>query len=161
MFHIFKKAQGFTLLEVIIAIFVITVGTMGILVVSQDSMRIISISSSRLTAAYLAKEGMEIVRNIRDNNWLRGAVWNTGLSSGVYEAQHDSPSLTPWGGSLEFLNIDTAGFYSYATSTQTKFKRKIITTSTVDVIEVGVEVIWTERGRSYEFLVEEKLYNWR
>ena len=62
--------NGFTLLEVIVAIFVITIGVIGVISVVQRTAAFTSISSSRLQAAYLAQEGIEIARNIRDGNWL-------------------------------------------------------------------------------------------
>ena len=75
------KNKGFTLIELIIAILILAVATIGVynsfstVVIFTDGV------SSRLTAAYLAQEGIEIVRNMRDNNWLdvyQG--WKKGLS---------------------------------------------------------------------------------
>ncbi len=62
--------KSFTLIEVIIAIFILTMGTVGAFSLIQRTIAFTSISSSRLTAAYLAQEGMEIARNIRDSNYL-------------------------------------------------------------------------------------------
>jgi len=37
-------------------------------------------SSARLTAAYLAEEGIEVVRNIRDNAWMLDCC---GINNGI------------------------------------------------------------------------------
>ena len=71
MFRILNKKKGFTLLEVIVAILVVIVGVLAAYTVTQKIIFYTYRSSSRLTAAYLAQEGIEIVRNIRDTNWLQ------------------------------------------------------------------------------------------
>lgn len=60
--------KGFTLLEVIVAIFITVVGIIGIYSVIGDLSALAQDANQRLVAAYIAEEGLEIVRNIRDNN---------------------------------------------------------------------------------------------
>ena len=141
-----KMNKGFTILEAIAAIFVMTVGVLGAYAVVQQIIVYNSISSSRLTAAYLAQEGIEIVRNIRDTNWLTVplVVWDNGISSRE-----------------EIVALDGAA---------SKFKRKITifdetdlsspSDGTPDMFKVKVEVLWTEKGNDYTVAVEEHLYNW-
>jgi len=161
-----KNLGGFTLLEVMIAIFFITVGVLGVFTLIQQTITFAAISSSRLVAAYLGQEGIEIVRNIRDGNWLEQRTnpeisWNAGLAAGDWEADYNSQELTQsYGGN--FLNLDTKGFYSYAPGTQTKFKRKItILAEGTETLKVSVLVEWSERARTYQFIVQENLYQWR
>lgn len=157
--------KSFTLLEVIIAIFVITVGVIGGIFAIQQTIVLASYSSSRLTAAYLAQEGIEIVRNIRDTNWLEGEDWRNGLGDGQWQADYNDQNLTSYDGG-SFLYIQTTnGFYGYDSGTPTKFKRKITITTpppplSTSTLEVLVEINWQERGKSYSFPVKEHLYNW-
>ena len=67
--HKTKKAE--TLLEVIIAIFILSLGatTASNLVISAVQSN--SFSRDNLVAMNLAKEGIEAVKNIRDSNWLK------------------------------------------------------------------------------------------
>ena len=74
--------KGFTMLEVIFAIFVILVGVLGSYTVIQKTISYTYQSSLRLTAAYLAQEGIEVVRNIRDANWVQGEAWDIDLKIG-------------------------------------------------------------------------------
>jgi len=153
--------KGFTLLEVILAIFVIMVGIAGTLGVIQQGISYTQLSSSRFTANYLAQEGVEIVRNIRDGNWLKAPLvsWDAGIPAGSWEADYKTQNLTQnYTGTP--LNIDSANFYSYSGGTQTKFKRKITITKDTNILKVSVQVEWQERGRNNQVIVQENLYNW-
>jgi len=160
-----KNGAGFTLLEAIFAISILVLTVTGSLALIS---RLLSFSpqvQSKLIASYLAQEGIEVVRNIRDNNWLNPAnpSWNDGLGNGDYEADYTNTTLSSWGD--RFLNIDSAGFYSYSTTppfTQTKFKRKITLTQILpDEVGVLVEVSWQEKGQTQSVKVMENLYNWK
>ncbi|MDI6591435.1 MAG: prepilin-type N-terminal cleavage/methylation domain-containing protein [Patescibacteria group bacterium] len=159
--------KGFTLLEVMAAIFVITVGVIGGMTAVQKTITLISISSSRLIAAYLVQEGIEIVRNIRDTNWLEGRAaevpWDEGLqicSAGCEGDYTMNQSLVSWQGG--YLNIDNNNFYSYSSGNPTKFKRKItISKLEPDILEVQVKVTWSERGMPQSLSAKEYLYKWK
>ncbi len=121
-----------------------------------------NLSSSRLTAIYLTQEGMEIVRNIRDTNWLEGALWNDGLGIGIFEVDYDDSSLSVYGGG-NYLKIDN-GFYNYSNGDQTKFQRKITIENTDcpdgNCISVYVETSWQQLGKTHNVVAVEHLYDW-
>ena len=154
------KNKAFTILELIVAIFVMTVGVLGAYAVVQQIIVYNSISSSRLTAAYLAQEGIELVRNIRDTNWLTVPLvaWNNGLGASDWEADYNNGFLSNWIGDGNFLKYDSIAGYNYNSGTDTKFKRKItIFDETVNMFKVKVEITWP--GNTVT--AEEHLYNWR
>lgn len=83
-----KRSRGFTLLEVITAIFILTVGAGASFALIQQTLLASSLIEFKLIASYLAQEGIEIVRNIRDTNWLqeqrntepaKSSPWDDGL----------------------------------------------------------------------------------
>jgi len=160
---------GFTLIEVLTAIFVILVGVVGVLAIIQQTIAFAALSSSRLAASYLAQEGIEIVRNIRDGNWLEEVNWDIGLGGGEYEADYDDSDLSSY--QDRYLYIDgTNGFYKYITTPasgdiQTKFKRKITITSDMDGatprLKVSVLIEWQQIGKPHQVTAQEYLYNWR
>ncbi len=134
MFKILNKNKGFTILEVLVAIFIITTGGLAAYAMVQQIIFSTLSSSYRLTAAYLAKEGIETVRNNRDTNWLQGARnWYNGLIG-------DS-GLQP-----------VSGFSNY--------KRRTIVIFNDPKLEVKVEVQWDIRGDDGTITVQENLYNW-
>ena len=150
-----NKKGGFSILEVMSAIFILSVGMGGALSLMNQTLSAASVVKQRVTASYLAQEGIEIVRNIRDTNWLQSrgdpskSPWDDGLDDGscssptpcqlevdyktttffdttYFEKCIDSGSNCKSYTTGTFLNIDTDGFYGYEVSdAQTKFKRKI------------------------------------
>jgi len=181
-------SRGFTIIELIITIFILSIAIVGIY--SAFSMMVIltANASDRLTAAYLAQEGIEIVRNIRDTNWINSSytetVWIQGLEActsdiGGCQADYrtmgtDSSPLSPYGdgnSTSNYLKIDDAnGFYSYDLGKKTKFRRQILISfvSDIDYIaKVTVNVFWDEKpnvlnptGEAGSITAEEYFYNW-
>jgi prepilin-type N-terminal cleavage/methylation domain-containing protein len=164
--------RAFTLIEVIISIFIILVGILGVFFATQSIISYITLSNSKLTASYLAQEGIELVRNMRDNNWLEvgSPSWDTGLTncSAGCEIDYNDSNFTAYSGN--FLKIESvSGLYGYEAGAQTKFKRKIeiIPVDNVpadginDILEITVSIEWSERGGNYSIEAKEKLYNWR
>ncbi|OJI07843.1 hypothetical protein BK004_00130 [bacterium CG10_46_32] len=87
-----RNQQGQGLLETIVALGIIVSGVVGMLNLTVSNQTSTEDSSERLIATNLGREGVEIVRNIRDTNWLSceiiGGVlscntWDQGLVSGV------------------------------------------------------------------------------
>jgi len=162
------SSKGFTLIEVTVAIVILIVGIIGIYTAFSRMVILTSGISNRLIAAYLAQEGIEIVRNIRDTNWVENATsWNDGLttcSSGC-EADYKTGTQgeeTPLRSYTAcYLNIDSNNFYGYSAGNQTKYKRKItIEEINVDTLKVTVWISWEEKGRFYDFEAGEYIYNY-
>jgi prepilin-type N-terminal cleavage/methylation domain-containing protein len=153
----FSKKSGFTLIEIIMAILVMTIGIVGIYAILP---RIISVTAThidRFIASQLAKEGIEIVRNIRDTNWLEGESFDNGLSDGDWRVQYNKDYLLPF--LDEPLRIDQ-GFYNYDQGELTKFKRKVtLSHPQPDILNVKVQISWPGKGSPFE--VEENLHDWR
>lgn len=61
--------KGFSLIETIVAILIMTGGIIGVYSAIQNVSALAKDSNTRLQASFLALEGAEIVRNIRDNNY--------------------------------------------------------------------------------------------
>jgi len=164
---VLSRHNAFTIIEVMAAIFLITTGILGVYALAQRVIAFSSLSTDRLTAAYLVQEGIEVTRNIRDTNWLEqrtipATLWDDGLDAGDWEADYTTIALMQVYADTN-LNIDGQGFYGYTAGTATKFKRKITIGSIVDPNrrDITVEVSWTERGRTHQFSAQENLYNWR
>jgi len=65
--------KGFGLLEAVLAIAVLVIVVASTVTLSRMSIKSSAISLDRVQAYYLAQEGIEAVRQIRDTNWLSSA----------------------------------------------------------------------------------------
>ena len=77
--NLFKK--GFSIGEVLMAAFVLTVGIVAVLTLLVSSINHLIDARKNIIAAKLAEEGIELVRNMRDNNAVTSgcrAFANTG-----------------------------------------------------------------------------------
>lgn len=174
-----KENRGFTILELIVAIFVLTVGIIGAYVAVQSPLHYANVYKDQLVASYLAQEGIELVRNIRDTNWLQGFEaddWKAGLvesddfdgcCSGFFcEVDYDDTALSSSSTTASSgyrLKLDSNNFYNYDTGDPTNFRRKInITPETYESEERLRVTVSVFLGDSSSPLVEveEILYNW-
>jgi len=156
--------NAFTILEVIIAIFILSLAGSGTFILIQQTLIGASLNQMQLTAYYLGQEGAEIVRNIRDTNWLqRKEDWKDGISlTSDYQLDYQSlefPDTDCNLGAGNYLKYD-GNFYNCFSGSETKFKRQIIVTDETDYLQVRVIVGWSDRGKDYSVEVINHLYNW-
>ena len=71
-----KSARGFTLIETLIAITVLTISIVGPLQIVQGVLNSAYNARDQLIGAGLAQDGMEFVREIRDSNYLYNARYD-------------------------------------------------------------------------------------
>lgn len=168
------NSKGFTFVETLAALFIIMVGISSLATLINQTLSYAKASSYNLVAAYLGKEGIEVVKNIRDSNFLKvhyetppGAVWTDGLTgcaapSGC-QADYTSTVLTGYTGAKLKLPASEPRFYNYSTGTDTLYSRRIIVDpigAGPDYLKVTVQVIWSEKGRDHTFVAQENLYPW-
>lgn len=128
-----KIKKGFSLLEVIVALFILSIGITGML-----SLIVFSINNSResrdiIVASQLAQEGIELVRNRRDSNVIAnpsdvflGMDANDDCRIDPVMPIANAPACSQ---TVFVLNqAATGGIYRFVHSagTATKFSRKII-----------------------------------
>lgn len=84
----FFAQKGQTLVELVVAISIILIGVVSALVLTMVTIRGGKESGMQVTAANLAREGVEVVRQKRDSNWLKiesntlsFSQWDDGLKN--------------------------------------------------------------------------------
>jgi len=154
--------RGITFLEALVTIAIVGFGFAGLLALSAANIRAAESSTNTFIGSNLATEGVEIVRRIRDTNWLQDAPdWLQGITPGTYSVAYASNNL-----GIEydsFLRVDpTTGAYQYGAGNPSLFKRGIVI-SVIDPTQIKVEVSvsWSERGKQLSISVEDRLYNWK
>lgn len=77
-----REEGGFTLLETLIAIFIMTVAFTALLTLMTTSMFSARYANNEITATYLAQEAMDYVRNDRDTTAFLNSNWSvSGITS--------------------------------------------------------------------------------
>jgi len=161
-----KNKKGFTLIEVITILFVISLGMIGVLSLIVQNIQSQSLNKDTLIGYQLAQEGVELIRQVRDTNWREGRAWNTYLAVGDYYMDYTdiapNPAPTKNYGNLR-QNSD--GMYLnnplFVISSGTNFYRVISIQDRAPGILVVSNVYWSDHGRNYVYTLEAALYNWR
>ncbi len=158
--------KGFTLIEVLIALFVLSMTVVGALSIISLNLANANAIKNSFIASGLAQEGLELTHNLRDNDWFNGRPFGSFGSSGVIS---DGPYRVQWNSSALISNPDNPpilkmnyGMYTYLSSgSPTIFKRNVqIKKVSAAEIVIVVDVTWLERGLPKRVSAEQHLYNW-
>lgn len=148
------------MVESIIAIQVTLIGLLGVLGLLSNSLALNRDAGQKFTAAYLAAEGVEVVKNLIDLNYVNDNPWNEDLNEGSYSVAYDSSSLLPE--QENYLRFKD-GIYSYdADGEATTFKRAIaIENISRNEIRVVSTVTWLTKRGFQSVAIEDHFFNWR
>jgi hypothetical protein len=175
------KPQGQSLMEAVIAVAFISSGVLAVVALVVSNVQASKQSALYTQASILAWEGFEVVRSLRDSNWLDSNLdWDVGLNSpggdntaiAVFDDTTNIWSLdyTP---NTILLDSATKIFRKGRTHLQTiaaplgsfvetPFFRLIKTEPlTPDSIRVISEVRWREQSNIRSVKVEEIIFDWR
>lgn len=164
MFNFFiKQKNGFSVLEVMVAVLIIAMGMVGVLSLVLQNIQVQHINKNNLIASQLAQEGLELVRNIRDDNWLDGNDYDLGIiGDGDYAIDYSIGVSDVDGINNAALNINASGFYTHGAGDATPFYRLItVDDSSAEHLKVECKVRWSERNRTHDYTATTLLYDWR
>jgi len=179
-----KNQKGFTLVETLVAIGILSLSLAGTFTAAQNGLQNSTFAKDQITASYLAQEAVEYIKNIRDQNSLAslnsqatgGAAqnWLTGLSAQASDPCYfgktcmiDVPlknvSSCPgsWGTCPVLLQDPVSGLFGYTAGwTATRFKREVQFRSiSANEVMVTVSMSWTSGSFSKTVNVTEDLFN--
>jgi len=177
-----EEAKGFGLLEVLISAVIIIMILAALVFIGRAALSNNEYLSERAQAIYLAQEGLELTRQIRDTNWIDGdntSKWDTlQLTDGNW-------ANTTGTGTKKFVYNDpkarivleavAAPVYEEVTINEVSFRRRIniysvsaplLPTASVPALrtysmKVTSKIEWTFSGQPKEIEVSEILTNWR
>ncbi|MFT7184345.1 MAG: Tfp pilus assembly protein PilV [Oceanicoccus sp.] len=170
-----KKNKAFTLLEVLLSITFITVVFTAITGLILVTLQVNRKNIRTLQASYLAQEGVEAMRYIRDSNWLQNYAWdegakqwgtNFGLESGEilneFYLIEEGENQAYW--SLATVASRTEDSGIVALENGQEFLRLIQVEpieDNEDAVKVTALVSWEDRGGDYEVELSTILTNWQ
>jgi prepilin-type N-terminal cleavage/methylation domain-containing protein len=144
-----KKFTGFTLIETMVAITILTLAISGSFLTANNAMVAANIARDRLTASYLAQEGVEYMRWMRDNEYL--SAYHTGGAN---------VSVVAWN---NFLNGLTNHSYDAGlVGAPTPFTRTVQETSVSATEESIVSTVsWSFHNILYSVAITDHLTPWQ
>lgn len=169
--------RGFTIMEMVVVVFIISVGLLGVVSLVSQNVQVGYINKNMIVASQLCQESLELVRNVRDNNWLGDDDWQTGSSTnsntdwmqdGLYSIDYTGniTDTTGIGDPAAKLYIDSNNLYRHfampGSATTTPFSRIIeIKSDTTASTTVECLVRWVTGNNIHDFTAQTVLYNWR
>jgi prepilin-type N-terminal cleavage/methylation domain-containing protein len=182
----FHVSRGFTLLEALVAISIISLSVAGAFTAAQSGVSASIFARDRITASYLAQESIEFVKNKRDENllirnsqaiptqtWLQGISQSQGGVCGTdinNACGTDVPNgnfvSCPNGSANCLLKLDSVdSLYKHSLGTDpgtnTIFTRKVFIQETnATEAKVTVIVTWTQGNSNKSVTITENLRDW-
>jgi type II secretory pathway pseudopilin PulG len=131
------KKQGFSIMEVMLAAAVLTIGLVAVIALISSSIRNSANSRDQIIATDLMQEGLELVRNVRDNNQAQifGGSLETGKVFEYFPNDNTACKIDKnFGYGIDKIDYDATdfslklnnNFYEHTSGTSTKFSRRII-----------------------------------
>ncbi|MEK7094184.1 MAG: hypothetical protein AAB903_02490 [Patescibacteria group bacterium] len=111
----YRNRSGQTIMEMVVALSVLTVGFLGILTLINTSLGLNRVVSDNYRATYLAAEGIEIIKSLVATNEEKNIPFCAGIPEGTYEldyrARADTTTeydcVTPYPGLTPIFMSDT------------------------------------------------------
>ena len=166
--------KGFTIIESLVAISILVLVIVGASSAIQTGISSYIFSKDQIIAFYLAQEGFEQIRNMRDENGLKDQNWLTSLSLNssdacyfgnacIVDTINNTVTRCSNVGNCPVLRQNaTSGFFGYDASwPATIFRREVILTQiNANEISVQVTVNWSKGTTNRQFKAKENLFNW-
>ncbi|KND52138.1 MAG: putative Type IV pilus pilin [Parcubacteria bacterium C7867-003] len=182
-----NNTKGFTLVETLVAISILTISILAGFTAVQESLRNSITAKNQITAFYLVQDAMEYIKNVRDENALNfldgnlSSTWLKGISEagtapcwhgggGAAKSCYIDTTLTVANGSInnctgtcpDIRREASSGLMGYnAAWTPTQFKRTIQLQEIVpnEEVRVTITISWTQGVQSKSFQVSQSLFN--
>lgn len=163
-----REKAAFTLIEIIVVLFIISMGLVGILSLIVQNIQAQDYNRGNLIAYQLSQEGIELIRRVRDTNWRNSVLFYENLADGLttpktFIMDYDD-NLPVEASEAAILRIDDEGFYAHSPDTweASEFSRLIeVELVDSDHLRVISSVFWVDRGRENSYVIEALLYDWR
>lgn len=131
-----EKIRGFSLIEVLLSVFLVTIGLVAAIGLISKGMLTSIDARNQLIASGLAQEGIELVRNIRDNNWQNtdpaaSSFTNITVGNNCRIDKDYSGGAIDCSASSKRLYIN-GGFYTHTAGSATRFQRELTISGTTE-----------------------------
>ncbi len=167
----FKK--GFTIVEALVAIFILVVSVTALMGVVSQSIFTSGYTKNKAVAISLAQEGIELVRNIQDSALLAGEYQTFEVFAGSFfmPCVYNEGMCTIEPLSLDMsscpnavcppLRVSNTGYFNYSVGDESNFTRSIeVVWTGQNSGRVTSRVEWLQGSTLREVVYEEDLFLW-
>jgi prepilin-type N-terminal cleavage/methylation domain-containing protein len=181
-----NKESGFTLVETLVAVAIFATSIAGLISITARGINDNVFVKNKLIAGYLAQEGVELVRNMRDtavlpennipwqiflqdeNNWVGNCYDDLpGINACYIDGSISELSALPCdeNGTCPKLRFDSqTSRYTYSVITDSNFTRTItirpIENGNNEEVIVNSIVEWTQGSNTHQVSYQYNLFNW-
>jgi prepilin-type N-terminal cleavage/methylation domain-containing protein len=175
-----QKNKGFTLVETLVAISIFSMSIVAIMSVLGSGISDTSYAKQKIIAGYLAQEGIEYIRNMRDTDVLYDDTESaqTGWDNfKVSVSSCTSPDICGFDNSAVVkdvflcsanenqckLYIDNGDYNSGSVGVDSNFTRTVqvvADSENLDEVKVYSKVTWTHKSGDSSIILTENLFNW-
>ncbi|HNW71550.1 MAG TPA: prepilin-type N-terminal cleavage/methylation domain-containing protein [Candidatus Paceibacterota bacterium] len=183
-----NKENGFTLIEVIVAIFVFSVAVLAVMASLSQGLSSESYTKKKVTATFLAQEGVEYFRNIRDTSMLYSDDKVVGWSDFISKLEEagcqndtgcyfDDINLNSIGSiTMPIMQIkispcnevcpnmlfdESSSTFGYTLGGDSGFVRQMkVEETSLEEVKIISKVSWTQNGRTNTVSFSENLSDW-
>jgi prepilin-type N-terminal cleavage/methylation domain-containing protein len=163
--------NGFTLLEMLFAVIIFSFALVSLMLIAGKGVIATSTAKDQLIAQYLAEEGAEVARNMRDTNFINQDEWLFELDTCTQNTPcdvdyTDIPKLVEIDGQTSRLYENVGGYYKPIAGGigESKFSRAIyledIGTNNYEKAIV-VDITWKQRSLDRKFTFRTYISNWQ
>ncbi|KKP85725.1 hypothetical protein A3B84_00395 [Candidatus Nomurabacteria bacterium RIFCSPHIGHO2_02_FULL_35_13] len=177
------RSRGFTLVETLVAISIFSMSIVAIMSVLGNGVSDTNYAKQKMIASYLAQEGIEYIRNMRDtyvlytdttgNDWdaFKNVISECGNAGGgggnTKNCYFDDENLIqPCGNDLcsnHLLYDSSTGKYNYTSGIDSGFIRSIqarYPSGPNSDIKINSIISWTQPSGSFSVEFSENLFDW-
>jgi Tfp pilus assembly protein PilV len=181
-----KSYIGFTLIELVIGVTILVIGVLAVFSLAIFTINLNQENMTKIQALELAREGLEMVRNIRDSNWKNNFPFNGGIEKWGENLDTSktviiSPTFSgdiPWTVASVVVSEQTRESYRLKKATQegigvftheelvgaepSNFYRYIsIVPKNENAFLVTATVFWIEKGKERKVDLSTVITNWK
>jgi type II secretory pathway pseudopilin PulG len=179
-----EHTRGFTLIEALVAITVMLLSIGGPMAIAQSGIQNTVFARDQIVAFYIAQEGIELIRSVRDDNALQGDSWLNDIAASCMSTLPVDPSEKGCGIDIDNMNfIDcagnagaacniyyrssglssggTRGIYGHDSGGQPTIYKRSLKVVTINANEVSIDatVEWLSRGTTKTITVQSRMFD--